>query len=51
MERRALGAGVDLGLRARSLLAGRIAIGKGGDGQQVMPAVIGRVGLFLHLVF
>ena len=51
MERRAFGAGVDLGPGAHSLLAGRIAIGQGGDGQQVMPGVIGGIGLFVHLVF
>ena len=51
VERRAFGAGVDLGLGAHGLLAGRIAIGQGGDGQQVMPGVIGGIGLFVHLGF
>jgi hypothetical protein len=51
VQRGAVPAGLDLRACAIGLLAGRTAIGKGGDGQQVMLSVVGSVGLRVHLVF
>jgi hypothetical protein len=51
VERGALGTRGDLRACEISLLAGRTAIGKGGDDQRVMLGVIGGVGLFVHLDF